>query len=76
MSLQSRIDSLKDRHRVLEVRILDEDHRPQPNPDALMRLKGEKLRLKDEMERLSNQGRGRCNDPPFGNGEESARPDG
>ncbi len=55
MSLQSRIDSLKDRHHALEARISDEDHRPQPNADALMKLKGEKLRLKDEMERLSHR---------------------
>ena len=52
MSLQSRIESLKDRHTALDARILDEDHRPRPNPDALTRLKGEKLRLKDELERL------------------------
>ncbi len=53
MNLQSRIDSLKQRHSALDARVCDEDHRPKPDPDALMRLKGEKLRLKDEMERLS-----------------------
>jgi hypothetical protein len=53
MSLQSRIESLKDRHHVLEARILDEDHRPRPDAEALTRLKHQKLRLKDEMERLS-----------------------
>ena len=52
MSLQSRIESLNDRHANLEVRIADEDHRPMPNNDALVRLKVEKLRLKEEMERL------------------------
>ena len=55
MSLQSRIDSLKDRHHALEARISDEDHRPRPDPDALTKLKGEKLRLKVEMERLARQ---------------------
>ena len=55
MSLQSRIDSLKDRHHALDARISDEDHRPKPDSDALSKLKGEKLRLKDEMERLSHQ---------------------
>ncbi len=55
MSLQSRIDSLKTRHEALEARISDEDHRPRPDGAALMRLKGEKLRLKDEMERLTHQ---------------------
>ena len=52
MSLQSRIDSLKDRHSSLEERIFDEDHRPRPDDVALSRLKVEKLRLKEEMERL------------------------
>jgi hypothetical protein len=52
MSLQSRIESLKTRHASLETRIADEDHRPRPDSDALSRLKLEKLRLKEEMERL------------------------
>jgi hypothetical protein len=55
MSLQSRIESLKDRHHVLEARISDEDHRPRPDTEALARLKHQKLRLKDEMERLSSR---------------------
>jgi hypothetical protein len=52
MTLQSRIESLKTRHAVLESRIADEDGRPQPDSAALTRLKLEKLRLKEEMERL------------------------
>ena len=52
MNLQSRIESLKTRHAGLESRIADEDHRPRPDTDALARLKLEKLRLKEEMERL------------------------
>ena len=52
MSLQSRIETLIDRHAILEHRIADEDHRPQPDSDALARLKVGKLRLKEEMERL------------------------
>jgi hypothetical protein len=52
MSLQSRIESLKTRHASLETRIADEDHRPRPDSEALSRLKLEKLRLKEEMERL------------------------
>ncbi len=55
MNLQSRIETLTDRHVTLEDRIADEDHRPQPNGDALARLKVEKLRLKEEMERLRSQ---------------------
>jgi hypothetical protein len=52
MSLNTRLDALKERHASLENRIFDEDHRPQPDTDALMRLKLEKLRLKEEMERI------------------------
>ncbi len=55
MSLQSRIESLKDRHASLENRIADEDHRPRPDPDALAKLKLEKLRLKEEMDRLQSR---------------------
>lgn len=52
MSLQSRIESLKSRHAGLESRIFEEDQRPQPDAGILSRLKLEKLRLKEEMERL------------------------
>lgn len=55
MTLQSRIETLKDRHATLESRISNEDHRPQPNVQTLSRLKVEKLRLKEEMERLRTQ---------------------
>ncbi len=52
MSLQSRIESLKSRHADLETRLADEDHRPRPDGDVVVRLKLEKLRLKEELERL------------------------
>ena len=52
MNLEARIESLKERHASLEMRIADEDSRPRPDSDALMRLKLEKLRVKEEMERL------------------------
>ena len=52
MSLQARIESLSHRHASLDVRISDEDHRPRPDGAALSRLKLEKLRVKEEMERL------------------------
>lgn len=50
-----RLDALKERHAALETRIMDEDQRPRPDSDALMRLKIEKLRVKEEMERLRTQ---------------------
>jgi hypothetical protein len=52
MSLNTHLDALKERHASLETRIFDEDHRPQPDSETLMRLKIEKLHLKEEMERL------------------------
>ncbi len=52
MTLQSRIESLKSRHAELETRLADEDQRPRPDAETVMRLKLEKLRLKEEMERL------------------------
>jgi hypothetical protein len=52
MSLQSRIESLQMRHASLEARIADEDNRPRPDSEQLARLKIEKLRVKEEMERL------------------------
>ncbi len=52
MSLDGRLGTLKDRHADLELRIAAEDHRPRPDSDTLTRLKLEKLRLKEEIERL------------------------
>ncbi len=52
MSLEARIESLKERHASLETRIADEDHRPRPDESLISRLKVEKLRLKEELERL------------------------
>ena len=52
MSLQARIEALKERHANLESLIAAEDQRPRPDSETLSRLKLEKLKLKDEMERL------------------------
>ena len=52
MSLQSRFESLQSRHASLDARIGDEGQRPKPDDDAIGKLKREKLRLKEEMERL------------------------
>lgn len=51
MSLESRLESLKSRHASLERSIAEEDLRPMPNAETLSRLKREKLRLKEEIER-------------------------
>jgi hypothetical protein len=48
----ARLRALEERHAMLEVRIAEEDNRPLPDAEQLRRMKREKLRLKDEMERL------------------------
>lgn len=53
MLYEARINSLKTRHARLDDQIFDEDRRPMPDQRVLMRLKLEKLRLKEEIERLS-----------------------
>lgn len=52
MSLQQRLVTLNDRHSALEMRIAEEGGRPRPDETALAQLKREKLRLKEEIERL------------------------
>lgn len=55
MSLQSHLEALQGKHASLESQIASEDQRPSPDLTALSRLKREKLRLKEEMERLKTQ---------------------
>ncbi len=55
MSLQTHLENLKERHAALDARILEEDQRPRPDTDTLTRLKVEKLHVKEEIERLSEQ---------------------
>ncbi len=52
MNLQSRFESLQSRHASLDARIGVEGQRPMPDADELAKLKREKLRVKEEMERL------------------------
>ena len=53
MNLQARIETLKDRHASLEARLASEDRRPAPDSDTIASIKREKLRLKEEMARLT-----------------------
>jgi hypothetical protein len=55
MTLQAHLDTLKERHAALEMRIADEDQRPRPDTETLARLKIEKLHVKEEIERLRVQ---------------------
>jgi hypothetical protein len=52
MAEAARIRSLEERHATLEARIAEEGGRPRPDDLELVRLKREKLRLKEEMEKL------------------------
>ncbi|MBR0655009.1 YdcH family protein [Plastoroseomonas arctica] len=52
MPTEARISTLETRHGALDRRITEEGQRPAPDPQALNRLKLEKLRLKEAMEKL------------------------
>ena len=52
MAPSPRLKTLEQRHAALERQIDQEDTRPRPDPAELSRLKLEKLRLKEEIERL------------------------
>lgn len=54
MSLQERIAALKERHAALQHLIDDEASRPHPNDNRVSELKRQKLRIKDEIERMSH----------------------
>ena len=52
MTVQDRIESLRERHASLERALDEEVHRPLPNHDAVTDLKRQKLRIKDEISAL------------------------
>jgi hypothetical protein len=52
MQQPPRLRSLEEKHATLERRIAEEDGRPARDAAAVAQLKREKLRLKEEMERL------------------------
>ncbi|MCQ4161290.1 YdcH family protein [Roseomonas sp. GC11] len=54
MMQQPRLRSLQERHANLERQIAEEGSRPQPDAGTLGRLKRAKLRLKEEMQRLTS----------------------
>ncbi len=56
MSLHEHVDSLRAKHAQLEQQIDEEQHRPLPDSTTLIKLKREKLRLKEEIERLQDDG--------------------
>ncbi len=50
MSLQDRIEALKQRHAHLENQVTEEFNRPHPDEARIAELKRQKLRIKDEIE--------------------------
>ncbi len=54
MSLHEHVDSLRAKHARLEQQIDEEQHRPLPDNTILVKLKREKLRLKEAIERLQD----------------------
>lgn len=56
MNNSPRLRSLEERHAALERQIGDEDARPRPDEAEIGRLKREKLRLKEEIEKLRREG--------------------
>jgi hypothetical protein len=52
--MDDHVDSLRNKHARLEQMIDDEQHRPLPDQGTVSRLKKEKLRIKEEIERLSH----------------------
>ncbi|HFA60164.1 MAG TPA: DUF465 domain-containing protein [Rhodospirillales bacterium] len=55
MPLQDHVESLRAKHAHLEELIDEEMHRPLPDQARLSRLKKEKLRIKEQIERLGRQ---------------------
>lgn len=57
MSIDGHLDALKRKHGALDNEINDMMARPAPDESELNRLKREKLRLKDEIEKIMAQTR-------------------
>lgn len=53
MTMEDRVETLRARHARLEHEIDDENHRPLPDQVHLTDLKRQKLRIKEEITRLS-----------------------
>ncbi len=57
MSLATHLAELAEKHRVLDRRIEQEMSRPAATDHEIMRLKLEKLRIKEEIQKLEAQSR-------------------
>jgi hypothetical protein len=55
MKVDERIAALKSKHAELEAALEEENQRPLPDSTVVADIKRQKLRIKDEIYRLSNQ---------------------
>lgn len=55
MSIHEHVESLRTKHAHLEQMIDEEVHRPLPDQGMVSRLKKEKLRIKEAIERLRHE---------------------
>lgn len=55
MSVENRIEALKDKHSNLDLSIHEENTRPHPDENAIHGFKKQKLKIKDEIEHLTLQ---------------------
>lgn len=53
MTVEARVSTLSQRHASIEHEIQAEGHRPLPDQIIIGRLKREKLRIKEELKRLT-----------------------
>lgn len=52
MTMDTKIDELKQKHASLDMKIDGEEQRPHPDDNVISHLKKEKLKLKDEIASL------------------------
>lgn len=66
MAMANRIESLEHKHAVLEEALHQEEAHPWVNEAKVLHLKQDKLRIKDELQRLRACGEGQCGDARTG----------
>lgn len=54
MGYDARIESLRSKHAEIEMALVTEARRPLPDENLLLTLKRQKLRIKDEIQRISH----------------------
>lgn len=54
MAIEERLSALRSKHESLDLELKMETRRPLPDPALVAKLKREKLRLKDEMMRITH----------------------